>query len=154
MTVPPFGQVGEVRLERRRVHRDEHVGPVAGRQDVVVGEVDLEAGDARERAGRRADLGGEVRERCEVVAERRGLAREPVARELHPVTRVAREADDDAVELLDPLGAAHGIRVRAADRRASTWYSVVKAAVPIRVGRPQAVAPRHVGSRRPSPHHR
>ena len=65
----------------------------------MVGEVDLEAGDARERAGRSADLGGEVGEGRQIVAEQGRLARETVTRELHP-TRVAR-ADDDAVELLD-----------------------------------------------------
>ena len=69
-------QVVEVRLQRRRVHRHEHVRLVARREDVVVGEVDLEAGDARQRAGGRADLGGEVGQRREVVAERRRLVRE------------------------------------------------------------------------------
>ena len=96
-------QVADVRAQRRRVHHDEHVRAVAGREDVVIGEMHLEARDAGERAGRRADLGREVGERREVVAERRGLAREAVARELHPVTRVAREADDHPVELLDLL---------------------------------------------------
>ena len=41
-----LAEVGEVRLQRRRVHRHEHVGLVAGREDVVIGEVDLEAGHA------------------------------------------------------------------------------------------------------------
>ena len=103
MIVPPFGEVAEVHLERRRVHRHEHARLVAGREDVVVGEVDLEAGDAGERAGRRADLGREVGERREVVPEDGRLAREAVARELHPVAGVAGEADDDPFELLDGL---------------------------------------------------
>ena len=98
-----LGQVADVCLQRRRVHRDEHVRRVAGREDVVVGEVELEAGDAGERAGRRADLGREVGQRREVVAEDRCLAREAVARQLHTVARVAREADDHLVELLDRL---------------------------------------------------
>jgi hypothetical protein len=109
-------QVGDVRLERGGVHRDEHVRPVARGEDVVVGEVDLEAGDAGERACGRTDLGREVRERREVVPERRGLAREAVAGELHPVTRVAREADDHALELLDPLDAAHFVQRTALAR--------------------------------------
>ena len=67
----------------------------------MVGEVELEAGDARERAGRRADLGREVGQRREVVAEHRRLAREAVAGELHAVAGVAGEADDHLVELLD-----------------------------------------------------
>ena len=61
--------VREVGLERGRVHRDQHVGGVAGREDVVVGEVHLERRDARERALGGADLGREVRQRREVVAE-------------------------------------------------------------------------------------
>ena len=79
----------------------------------MVGEVDLEAGDAREGAGGGADLGREVGEGGEIVAEQGRLAREAVARELHPVARVAREADDHAVELLDgfrhaPSCSGHG----------------------------------------------
>ena len=96
-------EIAQVRLERRGVHRNEDVRPVAGGEDVVVREVDLEPGDAGERPGRRADLRREVRERREVVAERRRLAREAVAGELHPVARVARKADDHSLELLDPL---------------------------------------------------
>ena len=61
-------QVADVRPQRGGIHRDQDVGLVARREDVVVGEVDLEAGDAGQRAGRRADLGGEVRQRGEVVA--------------------------------------------------------------------------------------
>ena len=61
MIVAPLRQVAEVRLQRGGVHRDEHVRAVAGGEDVVVGEVDLEPRDAGERAGGRADLGREVR---------------------------------------------------------------------------------------------
>ena len=61
-------------------------------------------GHAGERARRRADLGREVRERGQVVAEGCGLAREPPARELHPVAGVSSEANDDVVDLLDLLG--------------------------------------------------
>ena len=99
------GDVGEVGLEGRGVHRDEHVGGVAGGEDVVVGEVQLEAGDAGEGALGGADLRGEVGQRRQVVAHRRGLAREPVARELHPVPRVTGETDHHAVERLDGLAA-------------------------------------------------
>ena len=73
---PALGEIAEVDLERRRVHRDEHVRLVARRQDVVVREVHLEAGNARQRPGRRADLRREVGQGREVVAEDRGLARE------------------------------------------------------------------------------
>ena len=99
-----LGQVGQVRLERGRVHRDQHVGGVARGEDVVVGEVHLERRDAGQRALGRADLGGEVRQRHQVVAERRRLLGEPVSGQLHPVAGVAREPDDDPIDLLDLLG--------------------------------------------------
>ena len=97
------GQVGEVGLQRRRVHHDQDVGGVARRHDVVVGEVQLEGADARQGPRRRADLGGEVGQRRQVVAEARRLAGEPVAGQLHAVAGVAGEPDDDAVELDDAL---------------------------------------------------
>ena len=56
-----------------------------------------------QRALRCPDLGREVRQRRQVVAERRGLLGEAVAGELHAVAGVAGEADDHAVELLDLL---------------------------------------------------
>ena len=82
---PALRQVGDVRLESGRVHRDEHIRSVARREDVVVGEVELEAGNAGQRAGRRPDLGGEVGQRRDVVAEERRLGRELRAGELHTV---------------------------------------------------------------------
>ncbi len=41
-------EIADVDLERRRVHRDEDARLVARREDVVVGEVHLEAGHAGE----------------------------------------------------------------------------------------------------------
>ena len=99
-----LGQVAEVGAQGRRVHRDQHVGGITGREDVVVGEVDLERRDAGQRALRGADLGREVGQRREVVAEDRGLLGEPVPGQLHAVARVASEPDDHAVEPLDLLG--------------------------------------------------
>ena len=99
-----LGEVPQVRLQRGRVHRDEDVGGVARGEDVVVGEVHLERRDARQRALRRPDLGGEVGQRHQVVAEHGRLLGEPVPRQLHPVTGVAREPDDHPIQLLDLLG--------------------------------------------------
>ena len=115
------GQVGEVRLQRGRVHRDQHVGGVARRHDVVVGEVQLEGADARQGARRRADLGGEVGQRRQVVAEGRRLAGEPVAGQLHAVAGVAGEPDDDAVELDDALHEATGRRSWVGVRASHQW---------------------------------
>ena len=84
--------------QRCRVHRDQHVRLVAGRGDVVVGDVDLEGGHAADRAGRGADLGREVGHRRQVVAEAGAHGGETAAGELHPVSGVAGEADDEVVE--------------------------------------------------------
>ncbi len=97
-------QVAQVGLQRGRVHRHQHVGGVARGEDVVVGEVHLERRDARQRALWRPDLGGEVGQRHQVVAEHGRLLGEPVPRQLHPVTGVAREPDDHPIQLLDLLG--------------------------------------------------
>src|SRR5699024_7380215 len=102
------GDVGEVRLERGRVHRDEHVGGVAGREDVTAGEVHLEGADPGDGPLRGADLGGVVRQRREVVAQRSAVGGEPVAGQLHPVPGVAGEADDDAIGGLSRRGGSHG----------------------------------------------
>ncbi len=82
---PALRQVAEVRLQSGRVHRDEHVGTIARSQDVVVGEVQLEPGDARQRAGRCANLGREVGKGREVVPGQRRLGGETPSCQLHPV---------------------------------------------------------------------
>jgi hypothetical protein len=113
-----LGQVAQVRLQRGRVHRHQDVGTIARGEDVVVGEMQLEARDAGERALRRADLSREVREGREVVAEDRCLLGEAVPGELHAVAGVTGDADDDVVELFDALGHA-GYCLQAGSRRAS-----------------------------------
>ena len=90
----------ELVAQRGGVHGDEHVRGVAGRGDLVVGDVHLEGRHPGEGAGRSADLGREVRQRGEVVPEQRAGAGEAVAGELHAVAGVAGEADDDPVEAL------------------------------------------------------
>ena len=93
-------QIVHVRLQRRGVHRDQNVGAVAGGEDVVVGDLDLERRNTGQRALRRADLGGVIRLRGKVVAEQRGLGGEPVTGQLHAVAGVAGKADDNLLELL------------------------------------------------------
>ena len=77
---------------------------VAGGRDVVVRELDLEGGHPVHRAGRGTDLGREVRQRRQIVPEDRGGIGEPVTGQLHPVSGVTCEPDDDVVPLLDGLG--------------------------------------------------
>jgi len=113
-------EVGDVGPQRCRVHRHEYVGGVAGRQDVMVGEVQLEGRHAGQGARGGPDLGGEVRQGREVIAEARGFLREPVAGQLHPVAGVTSEPDDNLVELLDLFGhVAHLLGISSASCRLS-----------------------------------
>ena len=84
--------------QSRRVHRDQNVGGVAGGENVVVGEVQLESTDARQRALRGTDLRREVGQCGQVVAARRGFPGETVAGQLHAVAGVTGESHDDAVQ--------------------------------------------------------
>jgi hypothetical protein len=94
------GQVGDVGLQRCRVHRDEDIGTVACGQDVVVGDLDLERRDAGQSACWCPDLGGVIGLCGKVIAEQGGLGGEPVAGQLHAVARVACEPNDNFFELL------------------------------------------------------
>ncbi len=91
---------GCVGLQGSRVHGHQHIGVVARSQDVVIGDVDLEGRYTGQGPRRCADLGGEVGERGQVVAEQGRGCGEPVTGQLHAVAGVAGEANDDAVEYL------------------------------------------------------
>ena len=90
-------QVLQIDLERRGIHRDEHVHLVAGRHHVHGAEMNLERRDAVGRARGGTDLGRVVGEGREVVAGERRLDHETAARHLHPVARVTGEPDDHGV---------------------------------------------------------
>jgi hypothetical protein len=115
------------------VHRDQHVGPVTCGEDVVIGDLDLERGDAGQRALWCADLGGVIRLRRKVVAEQRGFRGEPVTGQLHAVTGVTGKADDDLFELLtrggtvavlahDPCLSSLSGRVCSSRNRGRLWH--------------------------------
>src|SRR3546814_10310207 len=72
--------VGQVHLQRRRVHRHQHVELVAGGHDDAGAEIDLEGGHPEGGADRRADLRREVGEGRQVIARQRGGQRELAAR--------------------------------------------------------------------------
>jgi hypothetical protein len=90
MIVPPFST--------------EASSAFARSEDVDGGELDLERRNPVNRARWCPDLGREIGHGGEVVAQDRGRVREPIAGQLHPVTRVTGEPDDDALLLLDLLG--------------------------------------------------
>ena len=66
---------------------------IAGRENLGAGKMDLVAADAGQRAGGGADLGGEIGQRADVVADHRGGVGELRAGELHPVAAVTGEAN-------------------------------------------------------------
>ena len=93
-------QLADVGLQGSRVHRHEDGREVARRQDLVVGDVDLERRDAGDRPCRCADLSREVRHGRQVVAECSADVGEAIAGELHAVARVSGEPDDDVPDCL------------------------------------------------------
>ena len=103
MTMPPGLRSPMLRTRAAGFMATRTPGASPGVKMVVGGEVDLEAADAGQGARRGPDLGREVGEGRQVVAlQRRGVG-ELRSCELHPVARVAREADDDIVQGLDRL---------------------------------------------------
>ena len=100
-----------VGLERCGVHRHQHVAVVAGVEFPVVAEVYLKARDARNGSLRGAYFGRVVRKGRDAVSQQgRGVGKER-ARELHAVAGVARETDDDVLQLLH-FGLFHDDRIR------------------------------------------
>ena len=95
---PAGAEVRQVGAKGGRVHRDEDVEGVPRSGDLARTEVDLERGNPEQGAGGGADLGREVGKRREIVSVDGGGVGELKPRELHPVARVAREADDDVRE--------------------------------------------------------
>ena len=75
----------QVHLERRRVHRDQHVGFVARGPHGRGAEIDLEGRDAERRALGSADFRGIIRESGERISGKTGGKRELVAGQLHTV---------------------------------------------------------------------
>ena len=90
---PALGKVTEVGLQRSRVHGYQHVGPVAGGDDVVVGEVHLKGGDSGKGALRGADLRWIVGQGGDVVAERSRFGSETIPRQLHSIAGIPSKAD-------------------------------------------------------------
>ena len=70
----------------------------------MIGDVHLKAGDTVDRACWCADLGGEVGERRQVVAEQCACRSETIACELHAIARIASKADNDMRDLLGLAG--------------------------------------------------
>ena len=93
-------EVAHIGLQCGRIHRDENVGTIAGGQDVVVRDLDLEGRHTGQGALWCADLGGVIGLCRKVISEQRRLGGEPVTGELHAVTGVTGEADDHLFQLL------------------------------------------------------
>ena len=81
------------------VHGHEHVALVAWCIDLALADVDLIARHTGKRALRGADVSGIVWESGDAVAHGSGHGGEDVADQLHAVTGVARETDNDVFQL-------------------------------------------------------
>ena len=117
-------------------------GVSPGVDDVVIGDVHLERRHAGDRPGGRADLGREVGQGRQVVAEHGRQLREPVADELHAVARVAREPDHD-LGRVSPLRRVEVASTVTVDHQLSQYLSRngrrrAIGATPTRVHRPRA----------------
>ncbi len=93
-------QFPDVHLERGGIQRDQNIGCVAGSLDDPGAKINLKRRDAKSRSDRRSNLGGEIRERRQVVAGQcRGIG-ELATGDLDAVARIAREANDHRIEFL------------------------------------------------------
>ena len=139
MSRPPGLRSREMHLERGRVHGHQAVEPIARRVHALAAELELKARHSEQGARRGANLGGEVRERGDVVSRPGRLRGELLARELHAVAGVAGEADHRAIQFLPRLPGT-----RDGSRRLAHRFSLSRVKRPD--GRvPTAVA--HAGSR-------
>ncbi|KHF45048.1 hypothetical protein MINT15_19300 [Saccharomonospora viridis] len=64
----------------------------------------LKAGNPRNGALRRPDLSGKVRQRRQVIAERGGLRRETITRQLHTIAGITREPNHHSIKPADFSG--------------------------------------------------
>src|SRR6185437_7916928 len=64
-------EVANIHLQRRGIHRDQHVDRIARRVHISGRELNLEPADAGKGARRSADFGRIVGERCQIVAKKR-----------------------------------------------------------------------------------
>ena len=91
-------QIFDVRLERGRVHRHEHVHRVARREHVARRELNLESADARESSRGSSNFGGIVGEGSEVISVQRYCTGELTPCDLHSVARVSAKAENGFVD--------------------------------------------------------
>src|SRR5262249_14949288 len=92
---------------------------------------ELETRDAEQAAGRRSDFGREVGERRDVVTGFGGRLRELAASELHSVAGIAREANNDSLQMLGfhRCGGPYqysGVFPRSKPRRLQQKFGVVR----------------------------
>ena len=78
-------QISQIHLERRRVHRNQHIGFIAAGFDGRRAEVDLEGRDAEGRALRRTDFRRVIRESGERVAGQSCGEHELASSQLHAI---------------------------------------------------------------------
>ena len=113
-------------LEGGGIHGHEGIQLIARRVHALAAELELEARDAEEGAGRGADLRREVGQGRDVVTGPRRFGRELLPGHLHAIAGIAGEADDGAGQRTARLRNRRGGRYRFAhglDRPFSDFVS-------------------------------
>ena len=97
---PVLLEMVQIGSECGRIHGYEHAGCVARSGDRVIGDAHLERRDSGHRAGWGSNLGRELRECREIVPEEGRDTGESITGELHAITGIAGEADDNVMQRL------------------------------------------------------
>ena len=98
----------DIDLQRRRIHRHQHVGGIARGADLARSEIDLKRRDAKQRPLRRADFGGKIGKGRQVIARQRGGQGKLPAGQLHPVARIPAKRTTTASGMATGAGWASG----------------------------------------------
>lgn len=92
-------QVREIGFEGGRIHRHQHLGRVAGGQDVGAGKINLEAAHSGQGAGWGANFSRKVRHGADIIAKNSSRVAELSPGQLHSVARVAGKTDNDRINI-------------------------------------------------------
>ena len=92
---------GQVHLQRRRVHRHQHVRLIARRRHLLIREMQLISAHPGERTRGRPDLGREIGLGADGVAHQGGKIGELAADQLHAIAGVAGESHRGLVDFLE-----------------------------------------------------
>ena len=89
----------QVHLQCSRVHRHQYIWRVACGADLAAAEIDLERGNAEQRALRCANFRWKIREGRQIITCQRGGQRKLTTCQLHTIATIARKTNDYSIGL-------------------------------------------------------